>query len=468
MTDNALMLITPAIAIQQAKYMSDIVRELRREVLRKDVDYGVIPGTNNKEVLLKPGAERLCSAFGFSPEFEVVKAIENWDVLQPLFHYQYRCRLINSNGRTVATGIGSCNSMESKYRWRKGERVCPECGNESIRKSKDGRNGATPGFYCWGKIGGCGAQFEANDERIASQAVGRVPNRDIYDLVNTIDKMAQKRSLIASALIGCNASEFFTQDIIDEVASSSDDVVEGEIVDDAPPESPAHWTQNEAAMGQFNAKVKESFGLSQTEAEDLLGKTYTEFETRAEAGVAVKEAMEKLAKDKPAAPKSKATADKPKSDKKPAEAKKDEAPESWYKKDSRTIAIWTRTHFGREPNEVLHDIKAKSWDDFKDIFTACARIKEVASSELWDVRAEKATYTEADHSIRFKTPIGDLVTWSRKALVEAAQFAGQDNWKDVPNWEEGQHTLPDPVWLILESKDDQIIIKEIRNASIAF
>jgi ABC-type uncharacterized transport system YnjBCD ATPase subunit len=35
----------------------------------------------------------------------------------------------------------------------------------------------------------------------------------IYDLTNTIVKMAQKRALVAAVLSSCGASEFFTQDL---------------------------------------------------------------------------------------------------------------------------------------------------------------------------------------------------------------------------------------------------------------
>ena len=43
----------------------------------------------------------------------------------------------------------------------------------------------------------------------------RIPNPDIADLVNTIQKMAQKRALVAATLIATSASEFFTQDVED-------------------------------------------------------------------------------------------------------------------------------------------------------------------------------------------------------------------------------------------------------------
>jgi len=45
--------------------------------------------------------------------------------------------------------------------------------------------------------------------------VYRIPNEGIFDQINTIDKMAQKRAMVAAVLIGVNASEFFTQDLED-------------------------------------------------------------------------------------------------------------------------------------------------------------------------------------------------------------------------------------------------------------
>ena len=43
----------------------------------------------------------------------------------------------------------------------------------------------------------------------------RNPNPDGADVVNTIQKMAQKRALVAATLIATSASEFFTQDVED-------------------------------------------------------------------------------------------------------------------------------------------------------------------------------------------------------------------------------------------------------------
>ena len=121
----------------------------------------------------------------------------------------------------IAEGEGSCNSWEKKYRYRQAMRTCPECGQPAIFKSKN-----KPEFYCWNKKGGCGATFKLTDDRINNQETGQTKNPDPAEQVNTIQKMAQKRALIAPVLIATNASEKFTQDI--------EDFVDGDYHDAAP------------------------------------------------------------------------------------------------------------------------------------------------------------------------------------------------------------------------------------------
>lgn len=208
--DYPMVISQPEYAIQHAQARKAIVVEMRRTVLRQDVDFGVIPGTS-KPTLLKPGAERLCAAMGFNPVFEVLDKIVDFE--RGLFYFQYACRLYDiTSGHQIASGNGSCNSMEAKYRFRNAERICPHCGKSTIIKGKAEYGG---GWLCFAKKGGCGAKFADDDKSITEQEVGKIENDDPFSIVNTIDKMAQKRALIAAVLIGANASEFFTQDIED-------------------------------------------------------------------------------------------------------------------------------------------------------------------------------------------------------------------------------------------------------------
>jgi hypothetical protein len=300
MSSNAMILIDPDRALTEAIARRQIVDRLRTQnILRSGVDFGVIPGSS-KPTLLKPGAERLCSAFGLNPKFELINSVERWDADSPLFHYQYCCHLIHiETGQEFATGIGSCNSMESKYRWRKAQRVCPNCGQPAIIKGKAEYGG---GWLCFKKNGGCGAKFPDGDPAIEAQAVGNVPNDDVFSLVNTIDKMAQKRALISAVLIGANASEHFTQDI-EDLPGYSEIVIDAEytVVDahtgeikqppaaPSAPAAPLPFAQDRDRITKFVARMTDAYGVTTAEIMTALGVTrfgeYSGEEADAEAAV---------------------------------------------------------------------------------------------------------------------------------------------------------------------------------------
>src|SRR5919107_2512661 len=204
----------PAMSIESAVERYNAVTEFVSRVLRSDVDYGVIPGTE-KLTLLKPGAEKLTTFFGLSTRFQLLERIEDWSGDshggEPFFYYLYRCQL-HRDELLVAEADGSCNSRETKYRWREAQRTCPACGQAAIIRGREEFGG---GWVCFKKKGGCGAKFPDGDQTIESQQTGRVFNPDIADQVNTIQKMAQKRSLVGAVLLAVNASEFFTQDVED-------------------------------------------------------------------------------------------------------------------------------------------------------------------------------------------------------------------------------------------------------------
>jgi len=175
-----------------------------------DLDYGVIPGTQ-KPTLLKPGAEKIAKLLGLSDQYEILDRAEDWD--KPLFRYLIKCRLIHlASNAVISEGLGECNSMESKYRWRDAKRKCPYCGAEAIIKGKIQYGG---GWICYGKIGGCGEKWLDGAPEIENQKIGRVENEDIYSQVNTILKMAKKRALVDAALSAGRLSDIFTQDVED-------------------------------------------------------------------------------------------------------------------------------------------------------------------------------------------------------------------------------------------------------------
>lgn len=199
-------------AVERFKQLGQFIKTLMRPGI--DGDYGVIPGTP-KPTLLKPGAEKLCTFFGLTKEEQIVDKEMDWTGKdhggEPFFYFHYLIRL-SRNGQLVAEADGSANSWETKHRYRQGEYKCPECGKETLRRSKEDKGG---GWYCWAKIGGCGKQFAKGTASIEKQDVGKKKNPDPADVVNTIQKMAYKRAFVAATLVAVNASEYFTQDIED-------------------------------------------------------------------------------------------------------------------------------------------------------------------------------------------------------------------------------------------------------------
>jgi len=123
-----------------------------RKNLKKDKDYGIIPGCS-KPTLLKPGAEKILMLMGLQSTYEILDSTRNWE--EGFFQYQVRCTL-EKNGVIITQGLGCCNSREKKYR-----------------------------------------------------------TLDPYTIDNTVLKMGKKRSQTDAVLTVASLSEIFTQDVED-------------------------------------------------------------------------------------------------------------------------------------------------------------------------------------------------------------------------------------------------------------
>jgi hypothetical protein len=122
--------------------------------LKAKLDFDTIPCCGRKPVLLKAGAEKLAEIYGLRTTSKVINRVERFDQLFVL--YEVQTTVYNADGNIVAEGIGSCNTKERRY--QKGD-------------------------------------FAAN--------------------LNTVLKMAKKRSYIDAVLTATHASGVFTQDIED-------------------------------------------------------------------------------------------------------------------------------------------------------------------------------------------------------------------------------------------------------------
>jgi hypothetical protein len=281
---NSANFLAPAVDVSRALIAYQAKKDFIKAVLVEGVDFGTIPGAGDKPALKKPGAEKLSNFFGLSPVFEDVSTTEDWTGEnhsgEPFFYYRQRCKLY-SGERMVGSADGSCNSWEKKYRYRGGERLCPQCAKPAIKKSKfKPRNtalGNAPGWYCFDKAGGCGAEFAANDPAIVDQVIGQVKNVDVAEQVNTILKMAQKRALVAAILIATGASDYFTQDIEDFIT------VDAVFVDT----TDTQREQRKAAPAQSQPETQPAMTLEQAlETTGSDGKKYSERDTKTLAAIA--------------------------------------------------------------------------------------------------------------------------------------------------------------------------------------
>ena len=197
---NPGALLVPVASPSEVLAAQEQVRALVQQTLKKDRDYGIIPGTK-KPTLLKPGAERINAAFGVAVRYKIVASEIDHD--RPvawtkrkaqyksgkfvgyeeisgnsvgLYRYVVDCELIQrAPGVIIGQGIGSCSTMESKYVDRPRE------------------------------------------------------------VENTILKIAEKRGLIAATLNAYGLSDQFTQDMEDAEPLPSGN----EGVDDAPASIPS-------------------------------------------------------------------------------------------------------------------------------------------------------------------------------------------------------------------------------------
>jgi hypothetical protein len=201
----------------------DMIQHVMKSVMKEGLDahYAVIPGTK-KPSLLKAGAEKLSMTFRLLPSFDVTII----DLANDHREVRITCTLNHAvTGQFMGQGVGSCSTLESKYRYRQAERTCPQCGSETIIKGKAEYGG---GWLCFAKRGGCGAKFNDDDPAITQQNAGKTENPDIADTYNTVLKIAKKRAHVDAIITATGASDIFTQD--------TEDMAENGTIK-APPES---------------------------------------------------------------------------------------------------------------------------------------------------------------------------------------------------------------------------------------
>lgn len=147
--------------LETLQLQKDLLTEFFRKQLRKDIDYGVIPGTKQPS-LFQPGAQKLARLFGLT----VKKTCTHREVDREGNYatFTYRADVYHPRTREIiAQCEGSTNSQEKKWATRYSQ--------------------------------------------------GAKENTPITDILNTLQKMAQKRAFVGGVIEAVGASDFFTQDI---------------------------------------------------------------------------------------------------------------------------------------------------------------------------------------------------------------------------------------------------------------
>jgi hypothetical protein len=213
MNEVAIREAPAELSIGDLKNQVGKIQQVMREVMHDGEHYGTIPGTDNKKkVLLKPGAEKLALVFRLAPSFDVKRT----DMPNNHREYEIVCTLTHiTSGKILGQGVGSCSTMETKYRYRQavGENTGRGVPKEYWNLKKAGNIARAEEL-----LGGKDFTTKKIDGNwmIVKKADERMENPDIADVYNTVLKMAKKRAQIDATLTATAASDFFTQDIGDD------------------------------------------------------------------------------------------------------------------------------------------------------------------------------------------------------------------------------------------------------------
>lgn len=157
-----------------------LVQEVMRAVMKPEIHYGVIPGTD-KPTLYKQGAEVLCMAFRVADTYQV----EDLSTAQ-VVRYRVTCTgMHQTTGVVLGSGMGEASSGEEKYKWRKAYQEEFDATPADMRRVKKGK--------------------------YTTMQVRTEP----ADLANTILKMANKRAKIAMTINVTACGDMFGQDLED-------------------------------------------------------------------------------------------------------------------------------------------------------------------------------------------------------------------------------------------------------------
>lgn len=163
--------VLPPFTVQEIRKRISMVQGVMKEVMKENTHYGTIPGTP-KPSLWKAGAEVLCLTFRLAPLLESRVVHDDPDIEWSYhqvkrdrvsdgttigyFEVEASCTIQNIEGQVLSRCSARCSNREAKYR-------------------------------------GLG----------------------LFEVRNTVQKMAEKRAFVSAVLLSTGASDIFTQDLED-------------------------------------------------------------------------------------------------------------------------------------------------------------------------------------------------------------------------------------------------------------
>lgn len=220
-----------AMSVKDILEQKALIQDAMKAAMIDGQHYGKIPGCGDKPTLLQPGAQTILLLFRFAPDYDITQT----DLGNAHREYSVKCRLTSASGNFVGAGVGSCSTMEGKYRFRVApktltDRPVPK-GYWDLRKSEPQRAQEL--------IGGRGFSVKKDEDgnwMIAEGSSEKVEHDNPADFYNTCLKMAKKRALVDATLTRTAASDIFTQDLEDLKANA-------EVYENEPGKN---WTDAEA------------------------------------------------------------------------------------------------------------------------------------------------------------------------------------------------------------------------------
>jgi hypothetical protein len=191
------------VTAEAVKEQIHLIQQVMRDHMLLGEHYGTIPGVK-KNILFKAGAEKLCLLFRLAPRFTVDE--DTRDVPPGHKTFRVKCELVKiTDGTFWGEGVGMASTMETKYRFRRGEGE--NTGRPVPQAYWDERDPELLG----------GKEFFPSKDEKGKWAVFKktapVENQNIADTYNTVLKIAKKRAHVDATITATAASDIFTQDL---------------------------------------------------------------------------------------------------------------------------------------------------------------------------------------------------------------------------------------------------------------